>query len=337
MAQLVTLLLIGFSLPAIALLLAAQWSVHRGTDHTWLTRGAGGVLLLGLAALQWLHAEHLLHGRALQTPLYIGVLFLVAPAFFLFFRGALRMPGSEHPLLLLHFVPALIAPWLDPHVAIPLSFAIGTAYALRLSVMVSRLRAQRRRFGLELRVFLLFAVVALAVLLLGLGLPWLGLRWFVLGYASLIGLALWLALYLLLRFPDLPGQAAEAVRAAYAVSTLTRVDRDAAVSRLDQRMTQDRLYTDEALSLASLAAAVELTPHQLSELINTQFGVGFSRYLRERRVAAAQRMLLDEPQASVLSVGLAVGFSSQSNFYVAFRDITGEVPGRFRSRMRSTD
>jgi len=56
----------------------------------------------------------------------------------------------------------------------------------------------------------------------------------------------------------------------------------------------------------------------------------FSRYLRELRVAAAKAMLCDEPSASVLSVGLSVGFTSQSNFYEAFREIEGTTPGQFR-------
>ncbi|MGE8357156.1 MAG: helix-turn-helix domain-containing protein, partial [Microvirgula sp.] len=37
-----------------------------------------------------------------------------------------------------------------------------------------------------------------------------------------------------------------------------------------------------------------------------------------------------EPSASVLSVGLSVGFSSQSTFYEAFREIEGMTPGQFR-------
>ena len=41
-------------------------------------------------------------------------------------------------------------------------------------------------------------------------------------------------------------------------------------------------------------------------------------------------MLLEEPGASVLSVGMNVGFTSQSNFYDAFREITGTTPGKFR-------
>jgi transcriptional regulator GlxA family with amidase domain len=136
----------------------------------------------------------------------------------------------------------------------------------------------------------------------------------------------------LLRIPDLAVNTVEAVRNAYANSTLKSVDVEAALARLERLMTVDRIYANESLSLASLAEAVELGPHQLSELINSRFGIGFPRYVREHRVRAAQKMLIDEPRASVLSVGLAVGFTSQSNFYAAFREITGEVPGRYRRR-----
>ena len=52
--------------------------------------------------------------------------------------------------------------------------------------------------------------------------------------------------------------------------------------------------------------------------------------VRERRLAAAKAMLVAEPSASVLSVGLSVGFTSQSNFYEAFREIEGMTPGQYR-------
>ena len=44
-------------------------------------------------------------------------------------------------------------------------------------------------------------------------------------------------------------------------------------------------------------------------------------------------MLVEEPRASVLSVGMASGFNSQSSFYVAFKEQVGEVPGAYRQRM----
>ena len=83
-----------------------------------------------------------------------------------------------------------------------------------------------------------------------------------------------------------------------------------------------------------LAARLDLSPHQLSELLNTRLGKGFARYVREQRVEAAQTMLRDEPAASVLSVGLSVGFSATSNFYDAFREIAGTTPGQYRKLQR---
>jgi AraC-like DNA-binding protein len=95
-------------------------------------------------------------------------------------------------------------------------------------------------------------------------------------------------------------------------------------------MLKERAYEDAELSLPGLAAKLGISAHQLSELMNGRLGKGFSRYLREQRINAAKVMLLNEPSASVLSVGLSVGFSAQSNFYEAFREIEGMTPGQYR-------
>ena len=44
----------------------------------------------------------------------------------------------------------------------------------------------------------------------------------------------------------------------------------------------------------------------------------------------ARKMLVNEPKASVLSVGMSVGFTTQSNFYAAFKEIAGIAPGQYR-------
>lgn len=95
-------------------------------------------------------------------------------------------------------------------------------------------------------------------------------------------------------------------------------------------MQIDQIFTEPGLGLSSLAERLGLNSHQLSELMNTRLGKSFSRYLREQRVSAAKVMLHAERSASVLSVGLSVGFTSQSNFYEAFREIEGMTPGQFR-------
>lgn len=324
--------LIGFSVCAAVLLLLASFFVFAGTREEWISLWSGRVLLAGLALLQLAHWLALMHERNwVGSPGYVVLLFVVAPAFYLFFRGSLQLQSAMRTRHLAFYAPALAAAWIPAQVAIPLSFALGTLYALHLGKLVLQLRSQRRRFHIEMFALAVFALIALGILVLGIASPFYGPRAFVIGYSGMIGLAMMMAVHVLLHFPDIASKTAEAVSTAYAVSTLDRVDRAKALGDLRARM-DDQVFADESLKLAGLAAMLDLTPHQLSELINTEFGIGYSRYIREHRVAAARRMLLEEPDASVLSIGLAVGFTSQSNFYAAFREITGEVPGRFRAR-----
>lgn len=333
MIKLLALTWIGFSLVAAPLLASLAMTVHRDAQLAPLSRIAGLVLLAALFLLQAAHADWLMRaGPWSGSTAYVLVLFLAASSFFLFFRGALSPEALHCAWLIALCAPLLAAFVLPAAIAIPLAFVGGTAFAFRLALLAHKLRAQRTNFQLERGVFAAQALIALAMLLVGLASPWLGLDVFYRAYAILIGVGLCGALYLLLRFPDLPTKAAEAVAATYAVSTLGKVDVEATVARLGRLMDEERVYLDENLSLGSLAARIGLSTHQLSELVNRQFGCGFSRYVRGHRVEAAKRMLLDEPDASVLSVGLAVGFSSQSNFYTAFRELTGEVPGSYRAR-----
>lgn len=100
-------------------------------------------------------------------------------------------------------------------------------------------------------------------------------------------------------------------------------------------MVREKLYENENLSLLMLAEQVDLTSHQLSELINTEYDYGYPRFVREHRVRAAKSMLVAEPDSSVLAVSMATGFKSQSSFYTAFKESTGESPGSYRSKRLS--
>jgi AraC-like DNA-binding protein len=180
--------------------------------------------------------------------------------------------------------------------------------------------------------FGLFALVAVAVLILVVAMPWTGAGVFYLAYAASIGVALMLVTAALLVFPGILTDISDAAKLSYANTTLKGVNVAAKRAELDRLMAAEKLYRNESLSLASLAEAVDLSPHQLSELINTQFGVGFSRYVRERRVEEAKRILTEDRRSSALSIGMTCGFGSQSNFYAAFKEVTGESPAAFRKR-----
>ena len=328
--QNITIFLIGFSIISIVVLALTHLS-YREYQGKLLSRLAGLGLLFGLAALQFFHFSFLQgDGSLIHSKVYTLLLFTVSPAFYFFSRDFLKVENSYHPLLVLHALPLIIGFFLPREYALPFAFFIGTGYVLWLSQIVYSLREQRARFKQELVALAAMFVVALLVLLLGVALPVINETFFYTTYASLIGLSFVVAVFTLLRFPDITEEMAEAAQAAYATSTLKNVDSNALELKLRQLMEVDKLYINETLSLSNLAEQMEITTHQLSELINTRFDKSFSQLVREYRVNEAKRMLIDEPKASVLSIGLSTGFTSQSNFYTAFRDITGMAPGNFR-------
>ncbi|MEM9532853.1 MAG: helix-turn-helix domain-containing protein, partial [Pseudomonadota bacterium] len=172
--------------------------------------------------------------------------------------------------------------------------------------------------------------IAGMTLVLGLLIPWIDQSVFVAVFAVLNGASFLPAMLLLVRYPDVLSRAEEALEMARAHSTLQGTDIPQKLRELTRLMSQDQLYRDESLNLAGLAEQLELSPHQTSELLNQHLGLGFSRFLRQHRVRDACRLLAEDRDASVLSIALAVGFSSQSTFYTAFREETGQSPGQYR-------
>lgn len=293
----------------------------------------GLVLLAALSVLQVSNFAWLYQDQAWVTSVpYRMAQFAVAPAFFLFSQPLLR-PVSEpafRPLLLIHAVPVAVFPFLPEVVSLPMVFIVGAGYLAWLAYSLYVLRDERSNFRQEMALLGGVFVIAISVSAMGvlqLSLP--GKLFYCL-YAASIGLAFLLVQIVLGRRPQLSTEIREAAQTAYCNSTLGNVDCDAVLLKLNELVQTDTVFVDPDLSLPGLASKLGLTAHQLSELMNSRLGKGFSRYLREQRVCAAKTMLCTEPSASVLSVGLSVGFTSQSNFYEAFREIEGTTPGQFR-------
>lgn len=325
-------LLIGFSVFSALTIALTHLRGERDRDDGW-ARGPGWVLMLALALLQGAHFAWLQYGLNWpDTALYRATLFVVAPAFFWFSRPILVPGDSARPGWWMggHLLPVVVAWWLPGALAVPLAFVIGAGYLAWLACRLHALRAERANFRVELWLLGLVFAVALGAAVLGVWAQVLPSRLFYSLYASAIGLAFLLVQLALGLRPQLNIEVQETAQAVYASTTLAKVDCDSELARLEGLMRDDRVYIDPELNLSGLARRLGLSAHQLSELVNTRVGKGFSRYLREYRVQAAKTMLVAEPKASVLSVGLSVGFTSQSNFYEAFREIEGCTPGQYR-------
>lgn len=288
-------------------------------------------LLLTLALVQISHLLHFLREIELLEQRWYAVLLASVPVNFYFFSRELLFHGEQPSIKdLAHGVVVVIAlvaplPW-----AVVLSFVAGCGYTALIFFKVLKLRVKIPRFQFERFFFALFLAMNVAALLLGVLAPWLNASVFYHGYSVSISIAMVLVTTALLVFPELLSDVLLASETVYAKSKLGNVDVTQVKNRLQQLMVAERCFENENLTLADVAEQLGVSSQQLSELVNSCFNLSFPRYVRHHRVEAAKQMLIAEPQASVLSVGMATGFKSQSSFYTAFKEHTGYTPAGFR-------
>ena len=103
-------------------------------------------------------------------------------------------------------------------------------------------------------------------------------------------------------------------------------------ARLDNLMQTEKPWLESDLTLADLASRAQLSPHNLSQLLNEEVGKTFFDYINAQRVEEVKRCLLDPAYDSqtILEIALAAGFSSKTAFNSAFRQHTSTTPSEFR-------
>jgi AraC-like DNA-binding protein len=129
--------------------------------------------------------------------------------------------------------------------------------------------------------------------------------------------------------PPLPSPAVK-----YAKSGLGEAQLAAYKQRLADVMTAQQIYLQPDLTLQTLARTINCSINHLSQVINAGFGKSFFDFLNQYRVEHAKGLLSDcNAPSAVLNVAFAVGFSSNSAFYAAFKKHVGQSPARYRRAM----
>jgi AraC family transcriptional regulator len=103
-----------------------------------------------------------------------------------------------------------------------------------------------------------------------------------------------------------------------------------------ERLQRVRDYVEEhldgELSLTVLADIACLSPYHFSRSFKEAAGVGPQRYVIQRRVERAKRLMRQTHQPLAL-IALEAGFGDQSHFTIAFRREIGVTPGAFRAAL----
>lgn len=99
-----------------------------------------------------------------------------------------------------------------------------------------------------------------------------------------------------------------------------------AISQVIDFITQ-HLFED--LSVADVAASINLSPSHLSRLFKTRTGFSPHEFITLRRIDAAKELLLTT-SLSIKQIAFRVGYHSEANFITSFSGKTGLTPAVFR-------
>ena len=123
----------------------------------------------------------------------------------------------------------------------------------------------------------------------------------------------------------------------YQKSGLDSEKADSLQEGLMRMMAEKQPYTDPNLTLHQLAHLLSVSPHNLSEVINTRLGQSFHDFVNGYRVDEAKKRLVDPTLAhqTILAIALESGFRSKSTFNKIFKRFSGITPSSFRQDSKS--
>ncbi len=115
-----------------------------------------------------------------------------------------------------------------------------------------------------------------------------------------------------------------------------KIDRNQAIQLLEQLknlMETEEPFTNANLKSSDVAKKMQLTVHQLSQLLNDNQGKSFPVYINEFRIAKATNILLSNANLTLEAIGYECGFNSKSTFFTTFKKIMGTTPSRYKTQL----
>lgn len=103
---------------------------------------------------------------------------------------------------------------------------------------------------------------------------------------------------------------------------------------LRKAMEMDKLYLDPELSVEKVGRHLQVSPKNISAVLNQHLGKSFNTFINEYRLAEVKRRLNDPAYANLTLTGIAFecGFNSQATFQRTFKQMTGFSPKEYLNR-----
>lgn len=112
----------------------------------------------------------------------------------------------------------------------------------------------------------------------------------------------------------------------YSGKKLDNQDAEILLGKLEKLMNEQAVYRNPDLKLGDLSKGINVSSHQLSQLLNDNLGKNFTTFVNEFRIKEACRIISTDHRLTLESIGYEVGFNAKSTFFAAFKKLTGTTP-----------
>lgn len=116
---------------------------------------------------------------------------------------------------------------------------------------------------------------------------------------------------------------------------LTNEKKDEIFARFETLLKEERIYTDNLLTVDKVAKQLGTNRTYLSQVINEQVHQTFTQYINAIRIKEAIRILSDaNNHAPLKAITAELGFNSSTTFYSLFQTTTGMTPTQYRNKVQ---
>jgi|APTNR8051073442_1049403.scaffolds.fasta_scaffold02611_10 AraC-like DNA-binding protein len=118
----------------------------------------------------------------------------------------------------------------------------------------------------------------------------------------------------------------------YQTSSLTESASVSIKKRMERLLNEEQVFKENELRLADLATYLDISRHQLSQVINEHYGVNFFELINTYRVEHVKRLLADPnfKHYTVIQIAYEAGFNNKASFNRYFKREIGMTPSAYR-------
>lgn len=102
------------------------------------------------------------------------------------------------------------------------------------------------------------------------------------------------------------------------------------IDKLQRVMTEKELFKNPNLKVHDLAKEINVSGHQLSQVLNDNIEKNFTLFVNEYRINEACKILLENTNLTIDAIGDEVGFNSKSTFFATFKRLKGLTPSVYQ-------